>query len=153
MPSGRWKPDTTPSADNSASRLPESTSISGAADALGLGDEDLAVLGVAAGGSRDRQDLASLQAVAQRAKASERRQRLLDRIGGQQSRRLHLTAEPAQYFLVEDRGRTAGQPLVDHQPHRVRADIDDGNRRPVIETTLRHIHCKPVSPTSGRDGV
>ena len=27
MPSGRWKPDTTPSADNSASRLPDNTSI------------------------------------------------------------------------------------------------------------------------------
>ena len=58
MPSGRWKPETTPSAVSFASRLPESTSMLGAADALGLGDEVGAVLGVAAGGGRHHPDAA-----------------------------------------------------------------------------------------------
>src|SRR5262249_60003537 len=55
----------------------------GAADALGFGDESLAVLGIAAGGGRDRPERGDLHAVAQGAKAPQRRERLLDGIGGQ----------------------------------------------------------------------
>ena len=65
---------------------------------------------------------------------------LLDRVGGEQPGRLHLAAEAGQHLFVEDRRRAAGQPLVDDEAHRVRADIDDRDRRPVIETTLRHVH-------------
>ena len=53
-----------------------------------------------------------------------------------QSDRLHLTAETGEYLLVEDRRRTTGQPLIDHKPHRVRANVDDTDRRSVIEAAL-----------------
>ncbi len=125
----------------------------GAADALGLGDEGLAVLGVAAGRGRDRPDLRHVHAVAQGAKAPQRRQRLLDRVGGQQAGRLHLAAEAGEHLLVEDRRRAARETLVDHEPHRVRADVDDRDRRPVIETTLRDIHGGAPPLKRGRDGV
>ena len=111
-----------------------------AADVLGLGDEGLAVLGVPAGRRGDRPELRNLHAVAQGAKAPQRAERLLDRVGGEQPGGLHLASEPRQDLLVEDRGRAAGEALVDHEAHRVRADVDDGDRRPVIETALRGVH-------------
>ena len=152
MPSGLWKPDTTPSADSSASRLPESTSIlvrqmrsASATKALPFLASRQAAVAIA-------QSCADLHPVAQRAKASQRRQRLVDGVGGQQPGRLHLAAEPAQHLLVEDRRRAAGQPLVDDEAHRVRADVDDRDRRPVIETTLRDIHRRtpPLNARSRR---
>ena len=124
-----------------------------AADALGLGDEGLAVLGVAAGRGGDRQHLADLHAIAQRAEAADRGERLVDRVRGQEPGRLHLAAEPGQHLLVEDRGRTARQPLIDDEAHRVRADVDDRDRRPVIETTLRHVDCQSPPFNRGRGGV
>ena len=153
MPSGWWKPETTPSAESSASRLPEMTSISVRQMRSRLGDEGLAVLGVAAGRGREHPDLVHLDAVAERAEPAQRRQRLVDRIGGQQPGRLHLAAEPAQHLLVEDRRRAARQPLVDHEPHRVRADVDDGDRRAVVEAALRLLHGWSAPLKRGRGGV
>src|SRR2546422_3421580 len=49
-------------------------------------------------------------------------ERLVDRVGGEEPGRLHLAAEPGQHLLVEDRGGAAREPLIDHEPHRVRAD-------------------------------
>ena len=49
---------------------------------------------------------------------------------------LHLAAEAGQHLLVEDRRRRARQPLVDDEAHRVRADVDDRDRRPVVEPAL-----------------
>ena len=89
----------------------------GAADALGLGDEGLAVVRIAASRRCDRPELRDLHPIAERPKASQSRQRLVDGIGGQQPGRLHLATEPAQHLFVEDRRRAAGQPLVDDEAH------------------------------------
>ena len=140
MPSGSWKPDTTPSADNSASRLPERTSILVPQMRSASATKALPFLASRQAAVAIRPELRDLQAIAQRAKAPQRRERLLDRVRGQQAGRLHLAAEARQHLLVEDRGRAAGEALVDHEPHRVRADIDDRDRRSMIETTLREIH-------------
>ena len=72
-----------------------------AADALGLRDEGRAVLGVAAGRGRDPPKLADLHAVAQRAKAPERGQRLLDRVGGQQPVVCTSRPSPASTFSLK----------------------------------------------------
>ncbi|MHC2462963.1 hypothetical protein ACVIHD_001975 [Bradyrhizobium embrapense] len=96
----------------------------GAADALCLGDEVRSVLGVAAGRGRDRVDAADLLDPAQRAKAAQRGERLVDGIGCEQAGALHLASEPAQCLLVEDGDEAARHRLVDHETNRVRADID-----------------------------
>ncbi len=70
MPSGRWKPETTPSADSSRLALAGQHLDLGAADALGLGDEVPAVLGVAAGGGRDARTAASTLACGRTARGS-----------------------------------------------------------------------------------
>ena len=110
----------------------------GAADLLGLGDEVRAVPGVAAGGGREHPQPLDPHRVAQRAEALERAERLVDRVGGEQALGLHLAAEAGERLLVEQRRRAAGQALVDHEAHRVRADVDDRDRRPVVEPALRH---------------
>ena len=125
----------TPSAVSSASRAPESISISRPNDALGELDEGAAVLGVAACGGRNRQNSLHAHGRAQRPVAFERRQRVLDRVGGKKAGRLHLAAEAAQRLFVEERRRAARERLVDHEAHRVRADVDDGERRTVVEAS------------------
>jgi len=74
-----------------------------------------------------------MQNVAERAETPQRLDRDVDGVLRQQTGGLHLTAETGQDFLVEDRRRRPRQALVDDKTDRVRADIDDGNRRPVIE--------------------
>ena len=108
-----------------------------AADALGLGDECAPVACIAARGRRDRPDAPHVQDVAQRAEASQRVERRLDGVGGQQPGRLNLPSEAGEHFLIEDRRRRARQAFVDDEADRVRADVDDGNRRPVIKPALR----------------
>ncbi len=125
----------------------------GAADALGLRHEGLAVGGVTAGSGGYRPELRNLHPIAERAEAPQGGKRLVHGVGGQQSGRLHLAPEPAQHLLVEDRGRAAGEAFVHDQAHGVRADVDDGDRRPVIETTLRDVHCGSTPLKSGRGGV
>ena len=73
----------------------------GAADALGVGDEGLAVGGVAAGRGRQHVELRHLDALAQHAKPAQRGERLVHRVGGQQPGRLHLAAEPASTFSLK----------------------------------------------------
>ena len=101
-----------------------------AADALGRLDELRPVLGIAAGGGRHAPQPRDAADVAQRAEAAQRVERLLDRVGGEQAGRLHLAAEAGEDLLVEDRRRRARQPLVDDEPHRVGADVDDGDGAP-----------------------
>src|SRR5262249_58084631 len=117
------------------------------------GEEALAVLGSRAGGGRDGPTLGALHGVAQAAKAPQRRERLLHRVGGQQAGRLHLASEPGEHLLVEDRSWAASEAFIGHEPHGIRADIDYRDRWPVIETTLRDIHGGATPLTSGRDGV
>ncbi len=108
----------------------------GADGALGELDEWRAVLGIAHRRRGDGEDFLDLHLFAQRAKTLERRECVLNSVGGEQSRRLHLATEPAQSFFVEQFGRAARQPLVDNEAYRIRTDVDDGNRRTVIETSL-----------------
>ena len=67
------------------------------------------------------------------------RSAFLDGVLGQQAGGLHLAAEAAELFLVEDRRRRARQPLIDDEADRVGADVDDRDRRPVIEPALRDV--------------
>ena len=108
----------------------------GADGAFGELDEGRAVFGVAAGGRGDSKSFRHAHRVTERAKALERRQRVLHRVRGQQAGRLHFAAEPAQRLFVENLGRAAGEPLIDDKAHGIRADVDDGNRRTVVETSL-----------------
>ena len=108
----------------------------GAADAFGLGDESAAVLRVAAGGGGDRPDFADVLDVAQRLEADQRGQRRVDGVLRQQAGGLHLAAETGQHLFVENRRRRARQTFVDDEADRVRADVDDGDRRPMIEPAL-----------------
>ena len=150
---GLWKPETTPSAASSASRLPDSTSTSTPQMRSASATKDLPFLASRqAAVAIARTCPTSMRSHSAR-KRRMRRERLLDRVGGEQAGRLHLAAETGQHLLVEDRRRAAGQPLIDDEAHRVRADVDDRDRRPVIETTLRHVDCQPPPFNRGRGGV
>ena len=132
MPSGRWKPETTPSAVSSASRLPEITSIlvrqicsASAMKSLPfLASRQAAVASthsrstcMVSHSARKRLSAASAFSTASAASSA---------LG------LHLAAEAGQRLFVEQRRRTAGDALVDHEAHRVRTDVDD--RRPAAHS-------------------
>ncbi len=125
------------SAVSSASRLPEITSILRPADALRLGDEILAVARIAAGRGGEHPKPLDLHRVAERAEPAQRRERSRHRILGHQPLGLHLAAKAGQDLFVEQRRGAARHALVDHEADRVRPDVDDGDRRPVIEAALR----------------
>ncbi len=131
-----------------ASRGPDRISIVHGTDALGLGDEVGAVGGVAARRGRDREHASDLHHPAQRAKPLQRGQRLVDRIGREQARALHLAAEAAQRLLVEDRDQAPRQRLVDDEADRVGTDIDD------CDAACRACAAEsPSTPVSRIDGV
>ena len=136
MPSGLWNPEVIPSAESSASRRPVTIVIGTPHDLLGPADERAAVAGVAAGGGRDRPQLADPHGLAQRAEAHQRGQRLVDGILGEQPGGQHLAAEAGENLFVEDRRQAAGQPLVDDEADRVRPDVDDADRRSVVDAAL-----------------
>ncbi|MHC2725751.1 hypothetical protein ACVMGE_008238 [Bradyrhizobium diazoefficiens] len=102
------------------------------ADALGLGDEVGAVGGIAAGGGRDREHASDLHHAAQRAESLQRGQRLVDGVGREQARALHLAPEAAQRLLVEDRNEAPRQSLVDDEADRVGTDVDDRDARAAL---------------------
>ena len=104
--------------------------------ALGGANEGTAVLGVAARRRGDGERFTHPHPLAQRAVALERRQRVLDRVRGEKPGGLHLAAQAAQRLFVEYFRRTAGEPFVNHKPHGIRADVDDSDRRAVIEASL-----------------
>jgi hypothetical protein len=108
----------------------------GAANAFGLLDEKTAIARVAAGGGRDRPDAAHAQSVTQRPKTMQGIKRGIDGILREQTGGLHLASETRQNFLVENGRRAAREALVNHEAHRVRTNIDDRNRRPMIQTAL-----------------
>src|SRR5262249_4552641 len=87
---------------------------------------------------RDRPDAPDVQDVAESAKALQCPERSLDGIGRQQSRRLHLSPQPRQDLLIEDWGRRPRQSFIDDEADRVRAYVDDGDRRPVVKPALRN---------------
>ena len=108
----------------------------GADGAFGELDESGTVFGVAAGGRGDGESFLHAHRLAQRAEAPQRRERVLDRVRGEEPRRLHFAAEPAQRLLVEQLGRAAREALIDDKAHGIRADVDDGNRRTVVQASL-----------------
>jgi hypothetical protein len=110
----------------------------GAADQLSRGDKVLAVPRIAASGGRQHPQPLHLHGVAERTEPLKRYERLLHRVRGQQTLGLHLAAEAGECFLVEQGRRASGYALIDHEPHRVGADVDHRDRRPVIEPALRH---------------
>src|SRR5215813_4367934 len=125
----------------------------GAADALRFIDEDLAILRIAASGGCDHPQIWNIDAVAERAKTPKRCERLVDCVRRQEPCRLHLATETGEHFLVEDRGRAAGEPLINYEPHRVRADVDDSDRRSAIEATLGGRHGRTAALKRGPSGV
>ena len=79
-----------------------------------------------------------------RARGSARAPRApADRLLVEAPGRRDVAAEAAQHLLVEDRRRRAGEALIGDEAHRVRADIDDGDRagrpcsRPCASRRLR----------------
>ena len=108
----------------------------GLQSALGGANEGTAVLGVAARRRGDGERFLHSHPLAQRAVALERRQRMLDRVRGKKAGGLHLAAQAAQRLFVEYFRRAAGEPFVNHKPHGIRADVDDSDRRAVIEASL-----------------
>ncbi len=81
-------------------------------------------------------DAPDLLDAAQRAKAPQRRQRLGNRVLGQEAGALHLAAEPAQRLLVEDGDEAARHRLIDDETNRVRTDVDDGDAGSALARSL-----------------
>ena len=122
------------------------------ANAFGPAYEILAIAGIPASRSRDRVGLRNLYAIAKRAKPAERRQRPVYGVGRKQAGRLDLAPEAAQYLFIENGCRTSGQAFIDDQAYRVRADVNHGNRRPVVEPSLRSGGSPAVLLSCGRAG-
>ena len=110
-----------------------------ATDTLGLRDECGPVFGIPAGRGGDAEHTPDLEVVAQRTEAPQRHQGLGHGVGCQQPGGLNLPSEPGQHLLIENRRRAAGLALIDHQAHRIGADIDHGDRGSVIEAALRRL--------------
>ena len=95
---------------------------------LGAADEAWPVGCLAGGGRGYGKDLDDADLLAERAEPPQRRQRPLDGVCRQVAGQRHAAPEPAQDLFVDDRRRRAPQPVIDHQTHRIRPDIDDGHR-------------------------
>ncbi len=96
-----------------------------AADPFGAGDEIGAVPGIATGSRRNGVDSAHFHEPTQGVKPPQRGERLGDRVGCKQAGTLDLPAETTQRLFVEDRNEASRQRLVNHEPNRVRANVDD----------------------------
>ena len=96
-------------------------------DALGLSDELGTVLGFARRRRGDRLDPGHAHLVDQRAKAAERPQRTRHSIGAKPPSGGNRAPEAAQHLFVEQRGGRPRRALIDHEPHRVRTDVDHGD--------------------------
>ena len=107
-----------------------------AANLLGLADKVRTIHGVATRRRGDNPQAAHAHRVAQRAEAPQRRQRPIDRVTREHAGRLDLAPKPREHLLVEDRRGTPGQTFIGDEADRVRSDVDDGDRRAVIETAL-----------------
>ena len=100
----------------------------GAQRPLAAGDELGAVGGVAAGGGGDRPDVLDAEDAGDGLEAAERLERGSDALLAEPAGRADLAAQAAQHLLVEDRRGASDRALVDDEPHRVRADVDDAHR-------------------------
>ena len=121
-------------------------------------DELRAVGRVAHCRRRQRPHVDDFHHVAERAKAPQRHERLGDPVFGQKARGRDPAPQSAKHLFVERRRRRATQSLVGHQPHRVRADVDDRHRfsrQPSKGVHIAHLAAltlPPPSPFSTRRG-
>ena len=147
-------PEMTPSAVSSASRAPDRMSIVDPEDPLGERDEGRGrSWRRGTPPSRSPSTRLTRIVVAKRAVALERGRAPGRRLArASKSGRLHLAAESAQRLLVEQRGRTAGQPFVDDEADRVRANVDHGQWRAVVEAARcvgERFSCAEISAGAG----
>ncbi len=110
-----------------ASSSPARTRIGAPQAAFGPGDEFRTIAGVAGRRRRHRFAQFDLETVRDHPKARQRFQRRGAAFGMQTAGRDHVAADGADRFFVLPGGGVAVLALIDHQAHRVGADIDDGN--------------------------
>ena len=92
-----------------------------------LGDEGVAVGGVADRAGRDRHDLGDLRLLVQRHVVGDRLAGRLDRLGRELPGEVDAAAEPRHPAAPLDLGDPAAGDVGDQQSGRVGADVDDGD--------------------------
>ena len=97
-------------------------------DALGLGDKVRTILRFAGCRRGDSFDPAHVHLVDERAETAERPERAGDCIGAEPPSGGKRTAEAAQHLFVEQRRGRTRRALINHEPDRVRSDIDHCDR-------------------------
>ena len=95
---------------------------------LGPADEFRAIAGIARRRRRHRVAHLHLQPVGDHAKARQRLQRRGAAFGMQPARADHVASDGADGFFILQGGGDPALGLVDHQAHRIGADVDDGDR-------------------------
>ena len=110
--------------------------LTGAPDEFDLGtkrrggglEKRRAVAGIARRGRRQHAHIRDAEVAAQNPEGPKRRQGSRHRLGPEQPRGGDALAEPAQDLFVENRCRSATQPIIGDEPDRIRSDVDDGDR-------------------------
>ena len=140
MPSGLWMPDTTPSAVRCASRLPDRIVI-------GVRQMRAASAMKARPLRASRQAAVAIAQILRTCRMSHSARKRLSAssavsMASAASRPVDCTwrPRPANTFSLKIGVGDARQPLVDDETDRVGADIDDRDRRPVVEPALGRIY-------------
>ena len=81
--------------------------------------------GIARGGRRHAFDVLHLEQAQQAGEAAERDERTAHALFGDRAGLAEVAAEAGADLFVEDDDGRAGRPVVDHQTHGVRTDVDD----------------------------
>ena len=125
--SARARPRSRPSAAKRASSSPERmrTVSPEAASRRARNASPLPALRIASVASSSISPTSIARAIA--AKRSRRGDHVVHRLLAEVPVGVERGTEPAQRLLVEAREGRAAQPIVDDEPHRVRAEIDDGD--------------------------
>lgn len=84
-----------------------------------------AVRCIARGGGGHAFDVFHLEQAQQAGEAAERDERAADALFGDRAGLAEVAAQPGAHLFVEDDDGCAGRPVVDHQTHGVRTDVDD----------------------------
>ncbi|MCU0895210.1 MAG: hypothetical protein MUD06_12985 [Rhodospirillales bacterium] len=100
-----------------------------AAGGLDPADELAAVTGVADRGGADQLQVAHVHGLRQSDEAHQAAHCLGGALGVQPAALAEAQAQRALAFLVENRDRQTVGHIVDYQPHRVGADVDDADAR------------------------
>ena len=132
-PSGRWNPETTPSAESRASRVPDKSSIGWPQASRAASRNAGPLVASRAAAVANTCSWGHLERPAQHPEPRERLQGTGHAVVVQPSRRGDVAAEAAQDLLVVDRCRSSRQTLVGDEADRVRADVDDRDRAPDLK--------------------